>query len=368
MAFVLWSGITLIWTPNLVLGLNAYWQVILMVGVFALGSSIVTLRPVLIALGIGFGINGALVLMQGLWWNPFKYLQTPGNPEVVATFINGNLLAECAALTFIGCTAYRLWWCLPGLLPAIILPWTNGTPRAPLVAITVSGLFWLWRRRPLLAVHLLGFATIIGASVIGGHGDSLGQRFNIWSDTLRGLTPFGHGLGSYYVSYPAYAERQNTLLSRPENAHNDYLEIIYELGIPGAILLAYLIGIAWRSSRQPERYMFIGVLVVSAFGFPLHMPMGQFMAALIAGRLCGDWLPLRASLSLGRIRVYAWFTRVVDAYGGSRSFEKGGEFFSGISSVFTRCRQLLHRHPLERVSSASDRSNQGRAEERSFSG
>ena len=358
LVFVLWCGITLLWTPNLAFGLNAYWQIILMAVVFALGSSTVTLRPVLIALGIGFGLNSALVLMQGLYWDPFKYLVTPGNPSIVGTYINGNLLAECAALTFIGCTAHRLWWTLPGLVPSIIQPWTNGTPRAPLLALGAALVVYVWRWRPLWAVHLGTLGIGIGLVVIGGqgHNDSLGQRLSMWQDTIHGLTFWGHGIGSFYLTFPEYADHFNTLVSRPENAHNDYLEYIYELGV-GSVLLVYLVGIGLRTTRQAELYMLVGALVLSALGFPLHMPVGQFMAALILGAACSTWLPLRCTVALGRIRVLAWLARIQGSYRVGLSSTPSGDIFWRFSTVLARSCQLLRRRSLARIGTNSDQGN-----------
>lgn len=314
--FVVWAGVTLIWTPNVYFGLNAYLQILLMAGAFLLGSSLKTLRPVLIALGVGFSINSVLVLMQGLYWNPFHYLETPGNPSVVATFINGNLLAECAALTAIGLAAYRVWWLLPPLIPSILLPFTNGTPRAPLLAIAVAALVWLWPKRPIVALHIAGLCVIGGIALIGGHNDSMGQRYNFWADTLRGITPFGHGIGSFYLTFPEFSAHSNTLISRPENAHNDWLEYIYELGL-GVIPLVYVLGFALRSRRMPERLVLIGLITEAAVGFPLHMPAGQWVAAITVGCLCGDRYGVRCSFALGGIRVRPWLARL-SLGGGSR--------------------------------------------------
>lgn len=326
--FLIYAGASLTWTPYLPFGLHAYWQLMLMAGCFALGSSMPGLKPVLIALGIGFALNGAFVMMQGLYWNPWSYLETPGNPNIIGSFINGNLLAECTALTIIGLAAYRVWWLLPLQIPAIILPWTNGTPRAPILALILAGLVWLWTRRPLLTLHLGVAGMLIGLMVIGGHNNSVYQRYNFWIDTINGMTSWwGHGIGSFYVTFPEFSAHSNTLISRPENAHNDWLELIYELGI-GVVPLIYLIGIALRSSKEPERLMLVGAIAISCVGFPLHMPAGQFMAALTVGCLCGGWMPLRGTVGLCRMRVQAWLAGIKNLARGRSSSELGSTMVS----------------------------------------
>jgi len=358
MGFVLWCAVTLSWCPNIYFGLNAFWQLILMAGVFALGSSMTTIRPVLIALGIGFSLNGLLVLYQGLVWNPFAYLMTPGNPAIVATFINGNLLAECASLTMIGLAAYRMWWMLPGLVPSIVLPWTGGTPRAPLLALGAALVVYVWKWRPWLAVHLgtLGIGLVLLVIAGHGHADSAGQRLGMWQDTLYGLNFWGHGLGGFYKTFPEYANHLNTMVSRPENAHNDYLEAIYEVGI-GAVLMVYLVCMAFQTAQLPERLMLVGQLTISSFGFPLHMPVGQFMAALILGAACSGRLPLRGAIAVGRIRVFAWLTRIRHATRSGYTLAQRGDIFSCLPPLLKSSRQLLHRRGLAGVEPDSHRGN-----------
>jgi len=221
-----------------------------------------------------------------------------------------------------------------------------------MLALGAALVVYVWKWRPLLAVHIAILGIGIGLAVIGGkgHADSLGQRLGLWQDTIYGLTFWGHGIGSYYLTFPEYAEHINTLVSRPENAHNDYLEYIYELGI-GTIPLAYLVGIAWRGNSGPERYMLVGQLAISAFGFPIHMPMGQFMAALILGSCCGGWIPLRGSIAMGRIRVFARIAAVKDSLRSYRTSWKDPEILPGISPVRTGGGELLRRYPLEGIGS-----------------
>ncbi len=366
--FLAYAGVSIAWAPFLPFALNAYWQMILMAGAFALGSSLTSLRSVLIALGVGFALNGMFVIIQGIWWNPWHYLETPGNPNIVATFINGNLLAECTAITLIGLAAYRVWWLVPLQLPAIILPWTNGTPRAPIVAIAVAWIAWLWPRRPIIATHIAGLLVIGGILVIGGHNDSVYQRYNFWVDTIKGInTWWGHGIGSYYITFPEYSEHSNTLISRPENAHNDWLEYIYELGI-GVVPLIYLLGIALRSNKEPERLMLIGAITISAVGFALHMPAGQFLAALTAGCLCGSWLPLRYSLLRGRIRVREGIAAFKGCARGYRPPYMGDPDLPCFPEVRASNSELLRRRSLAGISSDGRSIDQSSSEGRPVGG
>jgi O-antigen ligase len=76
-------------------------------------------------------------------------------------------------------------------------------------------------------------------------------RWEIWKDTSRLIAErpwLGSGLGTFGVAYTAV---QTTFLDRfVHHAHNDYLQVAAELGIPGAVLLfGTLGGVAWRTAR-----------------------------------------------------------------------------------------------------------------------
>ncbi|MBI3313086.1 MAG: O-antigen ligase family protein [Candidatus Omnitrophica bacterium] len=67
-----------------------------------------------------------------------------------------------------------------------------------------------------------------------------GGRFLVWQDALRMLTDHlwqGIGLGSFEWIFPAYQSKK--LLMGWAHAHNDYLELAIELGLPGFLVLVF---------------------------------------------------------------------------------------------------------------------------------
>jgi O-antigen ligase len=94
--------------------------------------------------------------------------------------------------------------------------------------------------------------------------------------------PFGSGLGSFQSVYPLYERPDQVTITFVVHAHNDYAELILELGVAGIILillfLAWWCGAVWRVWRTAEASPFAraaaiasaAVLIHSLVDFPLR--------------------------------------------------------------------------------------------------
>jgi hypothetical protein len=71
------------------------------------------------------------------------------------------------------------------------------------------------------------------------------------------------------------------LLTFPE-AHNDTLQMVYELG-PGALFFLGLEAYALYLARETERLVLIAFFVEGLTEFPLYMPVTGLIAALAIG-------------------------------------------------------------------------------------
>jgi O-antigen ligase len=141
------------------------------------------------------------------------------------------------------------------------------------IVLFVSGCWFVM----FLYGSILGFdALLIRFDYLAG---SASGRFHIWKDTLSIVQDHpltGTGLGSYATVFEIY---QAHLLDTQEvtNAHNDYLELASELGLPVTFLLVgWVWGYWWRKAltlwrsrnRLPseERLMGAGTLAgIAAF-------------------------------------------------------------------------------------------------------
>ena len=142
----------------------------------------------------------------------------------------------------------------------------NGWRLALAVALPVSIVVLLPTRELILR-----FADMASTQEV-----SQGDRVKIWRDTLRfagaykwtgsGLGAFEHGFFHYQNVAPA-----NTV----DFAHNDYLQIVAELGIPGSMLVGALAG--WIAART------LAVVLWRRGGRNWELAVGLFASLLTLG-------------------------------------------------------------------------------------
>ena len=148
------------------------------------------------------------------------------------------------------------------------------------------------------SVALLIFAIIAGSVFVGG--DTSLTRFNetarsedfttdrshIWTTTAKVIEsnmPLGAGFGAFPVAYTRFDTLSG--FARVEQAHNDYLQVVADAGIPGLLLGLLFLFFLFRYGRQTikientfRRGLALGafagsvaVLVHSVFDFVLHV-------------------------------------------------------------------------------------------------
>jgi hypothetical protein len=290
--FLAWGAASLTWTSSIYDGLDELVTFLIMAGLFCIGSELRSMRPVYIGLGASIAINSAIAAVQ--WY---------GGETPTGLFLIKNYLAEPAALVLIGLIGNRLWLFAALALPAVLLPHARGA----LVALAAAGAAWCWTRSRRLTGVVLAVmaAACIGWLWLEPSGGDIAQRFAIWRDTIDCLTPLGHGLGAFFTDYVGHASRYNIMAARPAHAHNDFLEIVYELG-PGILPFMALLAYSLAGRRRTESLVLIAFCVEACFAFPLHFPVPSFLAALAAGHLCRDGNSLRGNLALCASRIRSW--------------------------------------------------------------
>lgn len=253
-----------------------YWHFLLYLIVF-LCAYRMDLRKIAIAVALGMTVNSAVEVAQYFGWH---IMPTTAQPES-GLFYNGNIASETAAMALVLVVGYRLWWLVPGLLPTLYLG-----SRAPVLALGVAGLIAMWKWESKFPALICAIGAVVVALAIHTPGfDTLMQRVGVWQDMLPHFSPLGHGLGSFIVDYPAFQHHSNPLMLRWENAHNDILQVVYELGIGGALLVGALIFRMATGERGPAFYALLVFLVEGCFGFPLYEPATGALAMVCAGRL-----------------------------------------------------------------------------------
>ncbi len=156
--------------------------------------------------------------------------------------------------------------------------------------------------RSLLLKGALSIALIVagigGAVFVGGETsltrfseaavaeDITSNRSQIWSVTLKVIAanmPLGAGIGAFVTAYPEHDNASG--LERVDQAHNDYLQVLADAGVPGALIGALFLFLFFREGKRNiaventfRRGIACGafagcfaILVHSLFDFVLHV-------------------------------------------------------------------------------------------------
>lgn len=255
---------------------------------------LLTLGWLVVALGLVTTLMG-LVQLNPAGDNFALYPAREPGAFLVGTFANRNstalLLGFCLTLACL----------LPAPRPHPAVPWVRlAVASLLLVAIVLTksrtglalaviplGLAalraWTWllqrrsdgfglRRGPqpmLLALGALALgATVIGGLVIAAPGriNATLERFEakddprrfIWEDAIFAATrywPAGAGMGAFDEVFQIDESLENVTLRTAGRAHNDFLELAIEAGLPGLALAAFWVAVcfvmAWQSRRSP---------------------------------------------------------------------------------------------------------------------
>jgi len=287
----------------------------------------------------GYALYGLLIYALGdqtlLWFVKRDYVGS-----LTGTFVNrGAFAAYCGMGFFVLATLFlrtlcrelettrparspdvtaiyvlpRVWLLLSGAgLIFVALLLTNA--RAGLASVLLAGaVYWLGLyttrllpRRLLLTLALLA-ATLTGLALTF-HGDRLfarlegsimarDERSEIWNVTARMIADAplsGQGLGTYAHLYPTY--RSENLQMTYTQAHNTYLEMAAELGLPATALWLFallalgirlLIGVATRRINQLYPLLALVVLTQAALhsllDFSFQIPANAGLLAILLG-------------------------------------------------------------------------------------
>jgi tetratricopeptide (TPR) repeat protein len=183
-------------------------------------------------------------------------------------------------------------------IPALLL----AQSRTAWVALAVAGVVTLADRRvPLKRNAALALAVAVGAAATllvahGGALRSLEGRIWIWRLAARaaaGALPWGEGLGAFPHRFlalqgealaglpPAEAARR---FVNATSAHDDWLEITVEMGLPGLLLLAAALGAGIvacrRAGARAEAATLIAFAVAALGDSPLRQPAALVPVAL----------------------------------------------------------------------------------------
>ncbi len=187
------------------------------------------------------------------------------------------------------------------VLAAIVVLLAANARAAVAIALVLSivSLFVFLGDRPTLkrrriAWTLTGSAAtfVVAASAIahyaGAFQHDLRPRFfaNTWI-AIGDHWPLGSGLGSFRDVYPRYEPLTGVETTYANHAHNDFLELTLELGLPGVILIVGLIAIIAAHLLRTPRTLACGL---GAFAIVAHSvvdyPMRTYAIGLLFAYFC----------------------------------------------------------------------------------
>jgi O-antigen ligase len=159
--------------------------------------------------------------------------------------------------------------------------------------------FVLWNVAPVRNYVVKTLSGNDQSQTLSLRDSTLGGRTMMWSGSLKIIREYpvwGGGIGSWQSYYQRYQDRE--LLSEPDYAHNDILQLAADYGLVGAIIMTAVFvcffchasRVARQAKSSEERAFAVGamvsviaILVHSWFDFNLHIPANSFLLAAIMG-------------------------------------------------------------------------------------
>lgn len=281
--------------------------------------------------GLAISFSGNRTL---LWMEKWAYLES-----LTSTFVNRNSYATYAGIGLVATlTLLREQigkatlaaigladgvdrrFVLGGLLgvmalllaTALFLTRSRGGILATVVGVAVLFAVGLRKDSPLpgrkiFAALTIGAALLVAAVSGGGvlqrlSGDPSGedsQRPKIWRQSVAAIADrpiLGHGYGSFENVFPAWQEPRQILAQQVDKAHNTYIELAFELGLPATLLLiavpvlmlAFCLRALGRDGREavfPTAALAISTVagVHALVDFSLQMPAVAMTWAAVLG-------------------------------------------------------------------------------------
>ncbi len=312
-----WAALSLSWTIVFYDGIYVWFETALMVGALIWATECGHPEAFYKGSAVGLGASSIIAIMQ--WFgSDIVIAQFPGAAPS-GLFINQSMMGEAAAPIIMVLIARQEWRWVALVAPALAL----SQQRSSIIAVGICVLIlmrnqskiWIGLAVALSALAFFGVSyKILSPWPVLYPWASIPQRLDIWQDVLGNLRFFGHGIGSFYAGFPEYAthlmgEKTDRWIM-VAHAHNDALEFLFELGIPGIAILGGIAFYVWRAAlRTPEFYGLTACAITALVGFPLHMPYTGVVFAVMAGFALGNRDSICRTAFLGRQGLHYWSQR-----------------------------------------------------------
>jgi hypothetical protein len=239
--------------------------------------------------------------------------------RISATFPDVNAAGACFLLV-LPCALYALRDPRVRVLGAVTLPpllaglWLSGSRTALIVfgltlaamALLAPGLARRWRvgvTGGIVLAALLVWAFYPRTRTAGDSAIAFGVRREMATTTVSMVREHplaGLGVGRYLALSPGYMSPLMKSWYPAQNAHNQFLQVAGELGVPGFVTFLVLVGLgavpagraAWESGDPLDRGLAFGLLAFLAASLTMHPLLVPEVAAAF-------WIVLGLSRSRG---------------------------------------------------------------------
>lgn len=270
------ASLSTLWAPSHYDSGYGLWLACIWFLAFRLGATTADLSAFFRGLAIGLAISSMVAILQ--WFAVPLPILAPYGLYPSGLFYNSTLLGAIAALVILGLIEDLYIEYIPLALPALILSQSRGAWLALTTALAIR-----WFHPLLAAIGTLAIATTFLIFL----DTSNAERLTIWGVALRELSTFGFGIGSFNSIYYTIPGPQWV---HPEFAHNDYLQLWFELGI-----MAIPIYLVLALALTQRHAALIGFAILSCFYFPLWCPVPALIGCILTGRGVRDWRRARAA-------------------------------------------------------------------------
>jgi O-Antigen ligase len=300
LAFLVWCFLSFFWSVGKLDTINQLYHILLLAGVFVVASVETDLWPTTLALGCGITVSAVIAFLQLNGYHPVSAV-TEGEFGVggAGLFLNKDFFAQVASPALLLAIGFGTWAFVPAALFGVIAT----ASREAWIATALGGLVLIcwklpsfkWRVAVTVAIVALCFAALrYDLNLLNGARlSSFNDRIAFWQYTLPNITWLGYGLGTYPLLWPGW-----------DHAHNEFLELAFEIGLGVVPLVGVFVYALSASLSAPAQAALVSLLVSACTYFPFHQPTTAFLAALLAGHLCGARDRLRCAKPQGR--VYRW--------------------------------------------------------------
>lgn len=259
-----YAALSTLWSQEPYHSIYSLWLVAIWVLSYRLGTTASSLAQLWKGLAIGLSISSPVAIAQHFGWEGIP--QFSSNPA--GLLYNSTLIAICIAIAALGLIQTRAYAYLPAMLPAFLLAHSRGGYLVLIVGL-LARIHWTIAASLTIAVGTFYLLDLSSSDQL---------RIQIWSAALHNLSWCGNGIGSFLEIWLV----QPGNIIHPEFTHNDYLQLVFELGIGAIPIFAVL---AWAVAvNGPNQPILFALLISACFYFPLHCPILAFLTFLLAGR------------------------------------------------------------------------------------